>query len=227
MRISPLYGISRTYLFPLALTVLLLAGFGARARAQPVFYIGGGMSYSAGPGAYEYYWNPVFNISGGFGYTIARFMTPMIYIGYTGFSLSEESYKRELDICRYDYANCDVDGGRLSFLTTAAAMKFFVPRGKTRFSPYAKPGFGYIRGVKEEISARYLGDITDNFPDLPTIDVWERDEVNAMFLTLGLGFDYFMTPKSCLYIETEITVGIKEVRGTGFIPVRIGMSFSL
>lgn len=195
--------------------------------AGPVFSISGGLSYTAGPGSYESYWRSAFAIGGGVGYPVASFIMPMVFVDYVRFHLDPESYERYLTICRMDYPNCYVDAGSLSFTTVSTAVKFFIPRGQTRFSPYAKPGFGYVRGVREEVNARYVGDITDNYPSLPTVDILEEDTVDAMFFTLGLGFDYYMTPKAAVFIETQVTVGLTEERGTGYIPINVGMFFSL
>lgn len=190
-----------------------------------MFSISGGVSYNTGPGAYESYWRPVFSLGGGVGYKVASFIIPQVYIDYSLFSLDTGSYKNSLAVCRYDNVNCSVSGGNLSFTTVAATVKFLIPRGRTQFSPYARPGFGYSRGVKDKITAHYSGDITDNYPSLPVDDVWERDTSNAMYLTFGFGLDYYLAPKACLFIESEVTVGIYRMRGTGFIPVKLGMSF--
>ena len=189
-----------------------------------MFSINGGISYNAGTGAYESYWQPIFNLGGGVGYKVASFIVPQLYVDYSLFSLDTGSYKGTLSICRYDYANCSVNGGNLSFTTVATTVKFLIPRGKTQFSPYARPGFGYSRGMKDKITAHYSGDINDNTL-LPADDIWESETMNAMFLTLGLGFDYYLSPKACLFIESEITMGIYQMSGTGFIPVKLGMSF--
>lgn len=217
----------KTLKISLVIPVIILA-IASSLKAEEgklMFSINGGISYNAGPGAYDSYWRPVFSLGGGVGYKVASFLIPQVTVDYSLFSLDSGSYKNTLAICRYDNTNCSVKGGNLSFTTVATTVKFFIPRGRTQFSPYARPGLGYSRGVKDKITAHYSGDITDNYPSLPIDDIWERDIINAMFLTFGLGLDYYLAPKACLFFESEVTVGIYQMRGTGFIPIKLGMSF--
>jgi len=209
----------------LIIPVVILATASSLKAEGLIFSINGGISYNVGPGAYESYWRPIFSLGGGVGYQVASFIVPQVYVDYSLFSLDSGSYKNTLAICRYDNVNCSVSGGNLSFTTVATTVKFFIPRGKTQFSPYARPGFGYSRGVKDKVTALYTGDITDNYPSLPVEDVWGRDTINAMFLTFGFGLDYYLAPKACFFIESEVTVGIYQMRGTGFVPIKLGMSF--
>jgi hypothetical protein len=206
--------------------IILASASSLKAEAgRLMFSISGGISYNTGPGAYESYWRPVFSLGGGVGYKVASFLIPQVSVDYSLFSLDSGSYKNTLAICRYDNANCSVKGGNLSFTTVAATVKFFIPRGRTQFSPYARPGLGYSRGVKDKIAAHYSGDITDNNPSLSDDHIWAREVINAMFLTFGFGLDYYIAPKACIFIESEITVGIYQMRGMGFIPISLGMSF--
>jgi len=202
----------------LVIPVVILATASSLKAEGLMFSINGGISYNVGPGAYDSYWRPIFSLGGGVGYKVASFIIPQVSVDYSLFSLDTGNYKNTLAVCQGDDANCSVNGGNLSFTTVETTVKFFIPRGKIPLSPYARPGIGYSRGVKDKITAHYSG--------LPSADyIWERDTINAMFLTFGLGLDYYIAPKACLFIESEITVGIYQMRGTGFIPINLGMSF--
>ena len=185
----------------------------SNAETKNLLYLGGGVTFPLSPKEFSDYWNMGYNLEISLDFGIS----PIVYLGleidYNSFGFNGEKLFKDAGFGSYNFT---ISGGEASILSAMFDLKIALVKGA--FQPYILLGIGYnnLETNDATVSLAGVGRETVN-----------GSSEGGFAYNAGLGFNIPLSVKIYLFFEGKYqSVRVKD-ENTSFLPLRIGIAFSL
>jgi opacity protein-like surface antigen len=199
-------------------------------------YLGGGISFLSGPQILKDENKMGFSASGGIGLSILPSVSLTVGVDYTAFPKNETHTRQEAiqqvpATARIGSGISIGDGGTLSIFTVTGDARLFLGPQDEQLLPYVVVGAGFLSTSTPNVQASYLYSqqtavVVSTYNPL----VLQRTQFNvksAFVASAGAGIDIPLSPTNSMFVEGRYAFGNTSFGNTTYIPVKLGIRFSL
>lgn len=193
-------------------SILLICFSVSIVRAQDksaTLQFSAGLSVPVSPDAFTDYWNPGYNLGGGFAYYFTPMFSIQTYFDYNSFSLDDDSILEDAGL---EYSNVIVSGGNISIINISANIQYNIISVERKVSPYIFAGLGYYHLASKDLL------MSDSYDSI-TLD---GDSEDAFLINFGVGMQVNIVDNFSLFGDLRYLVGFTEDDNTIHLPIRVG-----
>jgi hypothetical protein len=220
--------------------LLAMLSVATAAWSQSVYgidcYLGGSVSFLAGPQILKDENKMGFNASGGVGVDILPSVSLMIGVDYTAFPKNETQARQEAvqqipAMARVGSGISVGEGGTLSIFTITANMKLYLGPRDEQVTPYVIVGGGFLSTSIPDVQASYFySEQTAVVVSTYNPVVLQRTQFNvksAVVASAGAGIDIPLGSTNSVFVESRYAVTNTAYGTTRYFPVTLGIRFGL
>ena len=199
-------------------------------------YLGGSVSFLTGPQTLKNENKMGFSAGGGIGVDILPSVSLIVGVDYSAFPKNETQARQEAvqqipTSARVGSGISVGDGGTLSIFTVTGNLKLSLGLRDEQATPYVILGGGFLSTSVSDVHASYLYSqqtavVVSTYNPL----VLQRSQFNvksAFVASAGVGIDIPMSKTNSMFVEGRYAIGYTGFGHTTYIPVTLGMRFSL
>jgi opacity protein-like surface antigen len=179
------------------MVMVLIVALCASASAQMKMnaYAGGGLAMPMSPSTFTDYWKMGLGVGAGIGFQPNEMFEIGASFGY--------------HTCPLDISG--VDGLDFKFLEVMADVKYLIPTGESKFTPYIAGSVGIIN-VK----------VTDLETGTTTLSGPDETKLGFGF---GAGFIFDVSPSVGIFVDGRYKIVTTEGESTGYLPIMAGFKY--
>ncbi|NNE42656.1 MAG: outer membrane beta-barrel protein [Gemmatimonadetes bacterium] len=185
-------------------------------------YVSGGLAIPSDPPEFSDLWDTGPAFGGAVGIRVSPFWEVVASVDYQRFPTDEQAQADDLLLAGFGdtFFIDSIEGREVTVVTVMASARFHVPTDDPAWSPYL--GFGW--GLFEVFTSD--AQITAGNGTIGPITL-VGDTDTAFGVQVGGGIQWAVAPGAFVVLDLVYTVGFTELISTQYLPVRLGLGFSL